>query len=136
MNFLRVTIRFKSSIYIATIANLVVDILMNAHGQRGLFMYHSFYKYSLRWLYHMRLDYFNPYKDLYNLIEFMLRCFKLFALGIWKPWGIFIYMSLSKDSYKYVVITSIRYISSHSKTTKLIKYLNVIMSITKEYVFL
>ena len=136
MNFLRVTIRFKSSIYIATIANLVVDILMNAHGQRRLFLYHSFNKYYLRWLYHLRLDCFNPSKNLYNLIEFMLGCFKLFALGIWKPWGIFIYMSLSKDSYKYVVMTSIRYISNHSKTTKLIKYRNAIVSITEEFVFL
>ena len=43
-------------------------------------------------------------------------------------------ISLSMDRYKYVVITSMRRISSPSDTTKLIKKQNVIVSITDEYV--
>jgi hypothetical protein len=44
------------------------------------------------------------------------------------------YISLSSDQYKYVVTTSIKCISKLSVTTKLIKNLNVIVSITGEYV--
>ena len=44
------------------------------------------------------------------------------------------YMSLSMDPCKYVVITSIKCISSPSETAKCIKYLKVIASITGEYV--
>ena len=44
----RVPIRFKLSTYTKTIANLVVDFLMNAHGQIELFTYPSFNKYLLR----------------------------------------------------------------------------------------
>ena len=44
------------------------------------------------------------------------------------------YISLSMDPYKYVVITSMRRISSPSGTTKLIKKRNVIVFMTGEYV--
>jgi len=44
------------------------------------------------------------------------------------------YISLSSDPYKYVVTTFIKRISKLFVTTKLIKNLNVIASITGEYV--
>ena len=69
----------------------------------------------------MRLDYFNPYKDRCNLIEYMLRGFVQFASSNLNLSGIFMYISLSMDLYKYVVITSMRHISSPSETAKLIK---------------
>ena len=126
--------RFKSSTYTAIIANPVSDFLMKMHGHIGLFTYPSFSKYSLRRLYHMRPDCFNPYKDRCNLIEYMLRGFVLFASGNLNPSGIFMYISLSMDPYKYAVITSMRRISSPSETAKLIKKRNVIASMTGEYV--
>ena len=126
--------RFKSSTYIAIIVNPVSDFLMKMHGHIGLFTYHSFSKYSLRRLYHMRPDYFNPYNDHCNLIEYMLRGFVLFASSNLNPSGIFMYISLSMYPYKYVVITSMRCISSPSKTAKLIKKRNVIAPMTGKYV--
>ena len=98
---------------------------MKMHEHIGLFIYPSFNKYSLRRLYHMRLDCFNSYKNCCNLIEYMLRDFVQFALGNLNPSRI-MYISLSMDSYKYVVITSMRRISSPSETAKLIKKQNVI----------
>ena len=82
----------------------------------------------------MRPTYFNPYKDHCNLIEYMLRGFVQFALGNLNPLGIFMYISLSMAPYKYVVIKSMRRISSLSETAKLIKKRNVIASMTGEYV--
>ena len=62
--FSRVLTRFKSLIYTVIIANPVSNFLIKMHGRYlGLFAYPSFNKYSLRRLYHMRLDYFNPYSD-------------------------------------------------------------------------
>ena len=92
------------------------------HGHIGLLAYPSFNKYSLRQLYHMRPDCFNPYRDLCNLIEHILQGFA------------FIYMSLSMDPYRYVVMTSMRRMSSPLETVKLIKKRKVIASITSEYV--
>ena len=69
----------------------------------------------------MRPAYFNPYKDRCDLIEYMLQIFVLFVSGNLNPPGIFLYISLSMDLYKYVVITSMRHISSPYETTKLIK---------------
>ena len=69
----------------------------------------------------MRSDCFNLYKDSYNLIKYMLQDFVLFASNNLNYLWIFMYTSLSMDPYKYVVITSMKHISSHSKTTKLIK---------------
>ena len=82
----------------------------------------------------MRPDCFNPYKDHCNLIEYMLRGFVLFASGNLNPLGIFMYISLSMDPYKYVVITSMRRISNLSETAKLIKKQNVIASMIGKYV--
>ena len=68
-----------SSTYITIIANPVSDFLIKVHGHIGLFAYSSFNKYSLRQLYHMRLNYFNLYRGSCNLIKHMLRGFVLFA---------------------------------------------------------
>ena len=135
MSSSRVPTRFKSSKYTAIIENPVSDYLMKMHGHIGSFTYPSFSKYSLRRLYHMRLNCFNPYKDRCNLIEYMLRGFVQFASSNLNPLGIFMYISLSMDSYKYVIITSMRHIFSLSETAKLIKKWNVTTSMTGEYVF-
>ena len=135
MSYSGVPRRFKSSTYIAIIANLVSNFLMKMHGQIELFMYPSFSKYSLRRLYHMHPNYLNPYKDCCNLIKYMLLGFVLFTSGNLNPSGIFMYISLFMDLYKYVVIASIRCISSLSETVKLIKKQNVIASMMGEYVF-
>ena len=82
----------------------------------------------------MRPDCFNPYKDHCSLIEYMLRGIVLIASGSLNPLGIFLCISLSMDLYKYIVITSMRCISSPSNTAKLMKKRNVIASITGEYV--
>ena len=60
---------------------MVFDFFIKMHGHIRLFAYHSFNKYSLRILYNMRSDCFNPYKDRCNLIEHILRGFVLFSLG-------------------------------------------------------
>ena len=134
MSSLGVPKRFKSSTYTAIIANPISDFLMKMHRLIGLFTYLSFRKYSLRRLYHIRSECFNPYKDRCNLIECMLRGFALFASDNLNHSGIFIYILLSMDPYKYVVITSMRHIFSHFETAKLIKKQNVIVSMTGEYV--
>ena len=100
MSSLRVPTKFKSSTYTSIIANLVSDILIKMHGHIGLFAYPSFNKYSLRRLYHMPPDYFNPYKDRCNLIEHILRGFVLFAPGNLNLSRIFIYMSLFMNPYR------------------------------------
>lgn len=82
----------------------------------------------------MCLDSFNLYKDLYSLIEYMLRFFKLFVLDIWNLLKIYIYMSLFKDPYKYIVTISMGCISCPFEIDKLIKYLNMIASIIEECV--
>ena len=64
----------------------------------------------------------------------MLQGFVLFASGHLNPSGIFMYISLSMNLYKYVVITSMRCIFSHSEIAKLIKKWNVIASMMGEYV--
>ena len=69
----------------------------------------------------MRPDCFNPYRDHCNLIEHTLRGFILFASGNLNHLGIFMYMSLSMDPYRLVVMTSMRCIYSPSVTAKLIK---------------
>ena len=121
MSSLGVPTKFKSSTYTTIIANPVFDFLMKMHGHIGLFTYLSFSKYLLRRLYHMRPTYFNPYNDHCNLIEYMLQVFVLFVSGNLNPLGIFMHISLSMDLYKYVVITSIRCISSLYEATKLVK---------------
>ena len=130
MNSLRVPIRFKSSTYTIIIANPISNFLMKMHGHIGLFTCPSFSKYSLRRLYHMCPNCFNPYKDYCNMIEYMLRGFVQFASSNLNPLGIFMYISLSMDPYKYVVKMFMRRISSHSGTAKLIKKLYVIAPMT------
>ena len=83
---------FKSSTYITIIANSVFVFLLKMHGHIGLFTYPYFSKYSLRRLYHIRSDCFNPYKDRCNLIKYMLRSVVLFASGNLNPSGIFMYI--------------------------------------------
>ena len=121
--------RFKSSTYTIIIANSVSDFLIKMHRHIGLFIYPSFSKYLLRRLYHMCLNWFNPYKDHRNLIEYMLQGFVQFASGNLNPSRIFMYISVSMDPYKYVVITFMR-----RMTAKLIKKSYVIMSMTEENV--
>ena len=118
----------------AIIANPVFDFLIKMHGHIGLLAYPSFNKYWLRRLYHMRPDFFNRYIDLCNLIEHILRGFSFTTSGNVNLSRIYIYMSLSMDPYRYVVMTPMRRISSPLKTTKLIKKWKVIASITDEYV--
>ena len=108
--------------------------LINTHGQIELFTYHFFNKYVLKRLYHIRPDCLSPYKDRCNFIEYIHRGFENFASGNVNPSGIFMYMSVSMDPYKYAVTTSIKCISSPFETTKCIKYLKVIAPITGEYV--
>ena len=134
MSSLGVPVKFKSSTYTAIIANQFYVLLMKTHGQIELFTYPSLSKYWLKRLYHIRLNCFNSYKDICNLIEYMLHGFEFIASGNVNHSRIFIYTLASRDPYKYVVTTSIRRISSHSETVKLIKYRNVIASITGEYV--
>ena len=107
---------------------------MKMHEHIGLFTYPSFSKYSLRRLDHMHPDCFNPYKDRCNLIKYMLRGFVQFASSNLNPSRIFMYISLSMNLYKYVIIIFMRRISSPIGTAKLINKRNVIASITGEYV--
>ena len=92
--------KIKSSTYTTIIVNVGSDFLIKMHGHIRLFAYPSFNKYSLRQLYHMRPDCFNPYRDRCNLIEHILRGFVLFVSNNLNPLGIFIYMSLSMDPYR------------------------------------
>jgi hypothetical protein len=89
---------------------------------------------SLNRLYHIRPDCFKPYNDLSNLVQYMLR----FALlsGTWIPSRTFMYILESSDPYKYVVTMSINCIDRRFCTAKEIKYRNVILLITREYVLL
>ena len=64
----------------------------------------------------------------------MLQCFEFVASGIWNLSWMFIYMSLFKDPYKYAITTSMIYIFNPSETAKQIRYLNVVVSIIREYV--
>ena len=80
-----VLIRFISLTYIAIIANSVSNFLIKMHGYIGLFAYPSFNKYSLRRLYHMHLDCFDPCRDRCNLIKHILRGVVLFSSGNLNP---------------------------------------------------
>ena len=82
----------------------------------------------------MRSNCFNPYKDLCSLIEYILRDVGLYVLYILYPSGVFMWISLSNDPYRYVVTTSINRISKFSFATQLIKNMNVIVSITGAHV--
>ena len=66
----------------------------------------------------------------------MLRGFVFTTSSNVNPSKILIYMSLSMDPYRYIVMTSMRRISSPLETAKLIKKRKVIAFITGEYVSL
>ena len=136
MSSSEVSIKFNSSTYITIIANMVFDFLMKMNGLIDLFTYHSFSRYFLRWLCHVRPNYFNPYKDCCILVEYMLRGFVMFASSNLNNSEAFIYISLSTYPCKCVMTTSMRHISSSSETVKLIKNWNVIVFMTGEYVSL
>ena len=59
-------------IYTAIIVSPIFNLLIKTHGQIELFTYHSFNKYSLKLLFHMRPNYFNLYGDLCSLIEYIV----------------------------------------------------------------
>jgi hypothetical protein len=124
----------RSSTYTYMIQNLVENRLMETQGQSSLFVYPFNLRNSLNRLYHIRPDYFKPYNDFCNLMQYMLR----FALlsGIRIPSGTFMYISESSDPYKYAVITSINCIDRWFCTANEIKYRNVIPLMTGEYVSL
>jgi hypothetical protein len=57
---------FRSSTYTVIIVKLENDRL--THELIILDLYHSFMRYSLSRLYHIRPDYFSPYNDCFNFI--------------------------------------------------------------------
>jgi hypothetical protein len=81
---------FRSSTYTAIIIKLEINRLIKTHGLIILDLYHSFMRYSLSRLYHIRPDYFSPYNDRFNFIEYISRDFDLNASGIFNPSGTFI----------------------------------------------
>jgi hypothetical protein len=64
---------FRSSIYIAIIIKSKIDLLIKIHELITLDLYHSFIRYLLSQLYHIRLDCFSSYNDLFNFIEYISR---------------------------------------------------------------
>jgi hypothetical protein len=81
---------FRSSTYTAIIIKLEIDRLIKTHGLIILDLYSSFMRYSLSRLYHIRPDYFSPYNDRFNFIEYISRDFDLNISGIFNPPGTFI----------------------------------------------
>jgi hypothetical protein len=73
---------FRSSIYTAIIIKLEIDRLIKTHRLIILDLYHSFMRYSLSQLYHIGPDYFSPYNDNFNFIEYISRGFDLNTSGI------------------------------------------------------
>ena len=68
------------------------------------------------------MDCFSPHEDHSNLIDYMLRGFVLFASNNLNPLEIFMYISLSIDSYKYALTASVRLTSSPSKIVRALSY--------------
>lgn len=99
-----------------------------------LLTYYFFRRYLLRQLYHICPNYLNSYKNRCSLIKYMLRGFVSFTSGNLNPLGIFMCISLSIDSHKYTITTSMRCISNPFETLKPIKNQNVIVLMTREYV--
>ena len=122
---------FKSTTYTIIIMNSNLNLLMVTCRHMGFFLYPSFNKYSLRWLYHICQTFFNSNKDLCNLIEYKSWEFDLHVLSVLNSLEIFLYISLSSVLYKYVITTSIKHIWSLFYTAKLIRHLNVIAHIIK-----
>ena len=87
----------------------------------GLFTYSFYNKYALRQLYHMCMNYFSLHEDHYNLIEYMLRGFVLFASSNLNPLGVFMYIKYL-DPYKYAITTSMRCTFSLLETSMTLLY--------------
>ena len=68
------------------------------------------------------MDWFSPHEDHYNLIDYMLRGFVLFPSSNLNHSRIFIYISLSMDSYKYVLIVFVKLTSNPSETVRELSY--------------
>ena len=66
----------------------------------------------------------------------MQQDFVLFALGNLNSSGIFMYVSLYMDPYKYVVTASMKCVSNHFEIAKVIKKQNMIASMMREYLSL
>jgi hypothetical protein len=81
---------FRSSTYTAIIIKLEIDRLIKIHGLIILDLYHSFMRYSLSRLCHIRPDCFSPYNDYFNFIEYISRDFDLNASDIFNCLGNFI----------------------------------------------
>jgi hypothetical protein len=81
---------FRSSTYTAIIIKFEIDCLIKTHGLIILDLYLSFMRYSLSRLYHIQPDYFSPYNDRFNFIEYISRGFDLNASDIFNPSGTFI----------------------------------------------
>ena len=92
------------------------------HEHIGLFTYHFFNKNALRQLYHMCLDCFKPYEYHCNLIEYVLEGFVLFASSNLNPLGIFMYISLFMDPYKYALTVLVRYKSNPLEIARALLY--------------
>jgi hypothetical protein len=125
---------FKSSTYIEIMQKQVLNFLMNTHGQPSLFKYTLFRKNFFSRLYHILPDCFKPYRYLTSFTQYMLRFAFIFGTEI--PSGTFKYMSESNDPYKYVVMTSINCKDKCFWVARDIRYQNVILLITGEYVLL
>jgi hypothetical protein len=124
----------KSSTYTEIVQKLVLDFLMNAHGQSSLFEYHLFRRNSFSRLYHVLPDCFKPYRDLTSFTQYILRFAIIFGTEI--PSETFMYMSESNDPYKYVVTISINYKDRCFWIAIDIRYQNIISFINGEYVSL
>jgi hypothetical protein len=112
----------------------VLDFLMNTQGQSSLFEYPLFRRNSFSRLYHILPNYFKPYNDLINFIQYMLRF--AFEFGTEIPPGSFMYMFQSNDPNKYAITTSINYKDRCFCIARDIRYWKVIPFINREYVLL
>ena len=70
----------------------------------------------------MCMNCYSSHEDHCNLIDYMLRGFVLFDSSTLNSFGIFVYISLSMDSYKYVLTASVRLTSNPSETIRVLSY--------------
>ena len=68
------------------------------------------------------MDCFSSHEDHCNLIEYMLQGFVVFDSSNLNPSGLFMYISLFMDPYKYVFTASVRLTSSPSETIRALSY--------------
>ncbi|CAN7126786.1 unnamed protein product [Brassica rapa subsp. narinosa] len=83
---------FRSSTYATMITKRDDDFFIKTHGHIALLTYPFFKIYSLKRLYHMRPDCFNPYSDRCNLTEQISLDFSFNSPRIFNPSGSFIYL--------------------------------------------